>query len=76
MGGFKKLKQMMDDIDRRHGIPFPEIPNDEAEKHLELHCLFEIAGNLDTIAVEMRNQTELFSQIRNALTELRHLKRA
>jgi hypothetical protein len=58
MGGFKKLKYMMDDLEERSGIPFAEIPNEEAERLFELSCLFEIAGNLDTIAVEMRNQSK------------------
>lgn len=50
MGTFKETPALVDDA---HGIK--ELPI-----FLMLRCLFEIAGNLDTIAVEMRkiNQRE------------------
>lgn len=58
MGGFANLKKAFDAV-------MPDDINDwtmqeEQLRHLELLCLFEIAGNLDTIAFEMRkiNQRE------------------
>ena len=57
MGGFSNLKKAFNAV-------MPDDPMDwtmqeEQIRHLELLCLFEIAGNLDTIAVEMREQSKI-----------------
>lgn len=73
MGGFAKLK---DDFERwfptldlnniwTEKKP-PEKKEQDAFRHLYLRCLFEIAGNLDTIALMSRASFEALDKMRLA----------
>lgn len=64
MGGFanlqKKFEKLFPMIDP--GVQRQSWTEDEQQavyRALQLACLYEIAGNLDTIAVEMREQTKV-----------------
>ena len=75
MGGFANLKKDFEQllvVLRPDGYA-PDAERDHLQdtivaRYLELRCLFEIAGNLDTIAVEMRAQTKELAGIREEIS--------
>jgi len=68
MGGFANLKKDFHDIENQH---LSDLDGPSAQfYYLLLRCLFEINGNLDSIAIEMKKQTEMVELYRGFLDHL------
>lgn len=65
MGGFTNLKTTFDNLlpHVMKRVPGKELNPEEVYRYLQLRALFEIAGNLDTIALTSRAIVEQLERI-------------